>query len=251
MRITYAGIYDELVPLPEHEVVFYHSILRSRLFPEERVLITPSTTGRLAIALAKQGFYCTGVDLDPEMTAVALEKRAALPPELQARLRFVTGDMRRLGEPGPFGAIVVPERGLLCLDEDSRQEAVLGFSRRLRLAGALVFDLSKRKEAPLFCYNTEFQAPWKREHRLLVCEAVEKVGGNGHLIQHIKVLELGAGGDLIRSEHISLDLHFPAADSIGKALKRGRFTAWRLFGDLYCRQGQEEDDYEIWIANRR
>lgn len=250
MQITYAGIYDELVPLPEHEVVFYGAMLKRALTRGERVLITPSTTGRLAIALARLGFDVTGIDLDPEMTATALAKKAALPAELHRRLRFETGDMRDVKAETPFGAVIVPERGLLCLNSEARRQAIAGFSRILRLAGLLIFDLSLRKEAPLFCYQSLFPAPWAPANQIQIQEAVDRSASNGHLIQHISVMERDREGRDIQSKEIELSLHFPDDGEIGRTLKHCRFSSWKLYGDFYCRMNQQADDYEIWVANR-
>ncbi|MET0273030.1 MAG: class I SAM-dependent methyltransferase [Phenylobacterium sp.] len=60
------------------------------------VLELGAGTGRVAFALAERGFTVTGVDLAASMLTQAQAKRAALPPEVAARVELRRGDMTAL-----------------------------------------------------------------------------------------------------------------------------------------------------------
>lgn len=75
--------------------------------PAGPVLDVGCGSGDLAISLAKRGHHVLGVDFVEEAVEQALQKRAALPPDVSVRLRFRASDALRpsLLEPS-FGAVV-------------------------------------------------------------------------------------------------------------------------------------------------
>lgn len=76
--------------------------------PHGRVLELGAGSGRVAQALAERGFHVTGVDLSAAMLAKAQARRAALAPEVAARIALKRGDMAALDLRETFDAVLCP-----------------------------------------------------------------------------------------------------------------------------------------------
>src|SRR5829696_8296423 len=106
-------IYDVLsaaiAPTSSHEgdVPFFRRLAGERGGP---ILEIGSGTGRVAAALAADGFEVVGVDRSRAMLRLAEERRAALPPAVASRLTFREGDMTALTLGRTFALIVAPSR---------------------------------------------------------------------------------------------------------------------------------------------
>ncbi len=95
---SYAQYYDFLYRDKDYggETEFIRGVLQ-RVFPTARtVLELGCGTGGHAEHLAKAGFRIHGVDLSSDMLAQAEDRRSGLSPELQSRLKFDKGDIRKL-----------------------------------------------------------------------------------------------------------------------------------------------------------
>ena len=75
-------------------------------------------TGRVALALASEGFRVTGLDLSQQMLDVFHEKLAAK-PELSDRISLVHGSMADFTFDNKFSMIIAPFRAFQCLTDDS------------------------------------------------------------------------------------------------------------------------------------
>lgn len=108
------------------DIPYYVSVAQQAPGP---ILELACGTGRLTIPMAETGRPVTGVDIAPGMLAQASKKCAALPPEQQANLRFVAGDMRnvRLGE--RFEAVILAFNTLMHMTEDEDLRATLETAR--------------------------------------------------------------------------------------------------------------------------
>lgn len=73
-----------------------------------RVLELGAGSGRVAQALAERGLSVVGVDLSAAMLARAAARRAALPPEVAARVELKRGDMTALELKQVFDAVICP-----------------------------------------------------------------------------------------------------------------------------------------------
>jgi SAM-dependent methyltransferase len=92
-------------------------------------------TGRYALTLARQGYRVTGLDLSPELIAVARQRPGA------TMVRFVVGDLTHPAPGSPHAAVLC--RGVLndFLDDQSRRDAFVAFARALRTGGVLLLDV--------------------------------------------------------------------------------------------------------------
>jgi SAM-dependent methyltransferase len=104
-------------------------------------------TGRVTIALARLGYYVTGLDTAPRMLAKAERKRAAQPPDVAARLQFVRGDMRDFGDGDELDMVFVAFNSYLLLpDAAARARCLRSALRRLRPGGTFAVDVFAANE---------------------------------------------------------------------------------------------------------
>jgi SAM-dependent methyltransferase len=106
----------------DEDVRFYVELVR-RLRPA-RVLELAAGSGRVTIPLAQsvagQHVDIVGLELADAMLEEAERKRRELPPEAQARVRFVQGDLRAWSDAEPFDLVITPcgtMSHLLTIDE--------------------------------------------------------------------------------------------------------------------------------------
>lgn len=135
-----AGIYDH-VPLYDErpDVAFYIERARESGGP---VLELGCGTGRVLIPTARAGCHTTGLDLSPAMMAVCARRMLQEPPEVQARVRLVQGDMRSFDLGQSFALVTIPFRPFQHLTTVEDQVACLtSIHRHLLPGGRLVLDL--------------------------------------------------------------------------------------------------------------
>ncbi|HZE37400.1 MAG TPA: class I SAM-dependent methyltransferase [Stackebrandtia sp.] len=101
-------------------------------------------SGRIAVALARNGFRVCGVDLSAgmlERCAAALERETV---EVRRRVRLVRQDITELTlEPRGFGMAICGFNSLLCVaDFEAQRRALRSIAARLRVGGTLVLDLA-------------------------------------------------------------------------------------------------------------
>jgi SAM-dependent methyltransferase len=124
---------------PNADVAFFRRLAVERGGP---VLEIGSGTGRVAAALAADGFEVVGVDRSPAMLRLAEERRAALPAAVASRLSFLEGDMTALDLGRRFALIVAPSRVFqFALTSDAQRAALAALRAHLEPRGQLVLDL--------------------------------------------------------------------------------------------------------------
>ena len=99
-------------------------------------------TGRVAAALAEAGHEVVGVDTSEAMLRRAHARRAALPPDVAARLTFRQGDMTSLDLGRRFPLIITPSRVFqFALTPAAQRAALRALGGHLEPGGRLVLDL--------------------------------------------------------------------------------------------------------------
>jgi SAM-dependent methyltransferase len=135
-----AELYDYVVPYRERaDVGFFVQAAREA---SGAVLELGCGTGRVLLPTARAGIEITGLDLSPSMLAVCRERLKAEPPEVQARVRLVAGDMRRFELGQTFSLVTLPFRPFQHLTMVEDQLACLGcIHRHLAEGGKLILDI--------------------------------------------------------------------------------------------------------------
>jgi SAM-dependent methyltransferase len=104
-------------------------------------------TGRVMLALAREGFTVVGVDYSEAMLARG-ERALAAAPDLKSLVTFVKGDVLTAALTGPFKMIIVPYNGFMHFNTQAQQIAALRrFHALLDDDGLLVLDLPNAGEA--------------------------------------------------------------------------------------------------------
>ena len=87
-----AEFYDHLIPYSTRgDVAFFVEMAQAS---GGQVLEIGCGTGRVLIPTARAGIEIVGLDLSPHMLSICRENLAQEPPEVQARVQLIEGDMR-------------------------------------------------------------------------------------------------------------------------------------------------------------
>lgn len=148
-----ADLYDYVVP--------YHSRPDVAFFVEAAaaaaggsVLEVGCGTGRILIPTARAGMTITGFDLSTHMLAICRERMLDEPPEVQARVDLVEGDMRSFDLGRKFALITLPFRPFQHLTTVEDQLSCLQtLYRHLQPDGKLILDLFNPSLAGLTVEN--------------------------------------------------------------------------------------------------
>jgi SAM-dependent methyltransferase len=175
-----AEYYDEspMVRARMQDVAFYVDAVREY---GEPVLELGCGTGRVTLALAREGYRVTGLDASGRMLSRCERKLARSPAEVRQRVKLVQGDMTRFDLGEKFQTIIIPFRPLQHLLEVEEQLACLESVRsHLRAegpgqgerAGKLILDVfqtdAERMHDPVFHREaavTEYSTPDGRRVR--------------------------------------------------------------------------------------
>jgi SAM-dependent methyltransferase len=121
------------------------------------VLELGSGSGRMSLALSDAKRRLTGIELDPELLALAKRNLRALPAANRNALRFVAGDMRNFEFSERFERVLLPYNALYCLL--SRRAALACFRaahRALAVGGQFILDVWNA--GPFLSHSAKSQA---------------------------------------------------------------------------------------------
>ena len=136
----YTLFYDDSVPEDywEGEVDFYRNLLaQSPLVKAHRVLELAFGTGRVSLALAKEGFHITGLDLSPEMVEKARTKSVGMP-----KVQWIHGDMRSFELGTQYGCVLIPAHSFhFMITPEDQLQCLAQIQKHLVPGGLLVIHL--------------------------------------------------------------------------------------------------------------
>jgi SAM-dependent methyltransferase len=136
----YARFYDWTYEGVTEDIPFYLKAARDFGSP---LLELACGTGRLTIPLAQAGFTITGLDLSPEMLAIARRKLDREPPEVRARIQLVEADMCHFSLEDRFGLAFIPQSSLFHVHADEARVSCLSrMHEHLAPGGAAIVDLT-------------------------------------------------------------------------------------------------------------
>jgi ubiquinone/menaquinone biosynthesis C-methylase UbiE len=99
-------------------------------------------TGRVAVPLARAGVYMVGIDTSEKMLAIAREKLAKEPPEVQERVNFLNADMRSFKLEERFGLCIIPFSTFLhMLTVKDQEDTLRTIHRHLQPEGLLIISV--------------------------------------------------------------------------------------------------------------
>lgn len=245
--------YDELVD----DIPFYRDLA---VAAGGSVLELGAGTGRVLIPVAAAGVEIVGLDQSPAMLAVAREKVAGLPPEVQARINLVEGDMRSfdLGE-ARFSLVYIPFRAFLhMLTVEDQLSALAAIWRSLRPGGRLAlafFDprldlIAARTTARATTPFIERVTPLLDGARVVQWAAPRYDPLRQLLDAEFIYDRLDADGRLVERVHRHLTLRWIYRYEAEHLFARAGFAIEALYGGFDGRPFESEGDEQVWVLRR-
>jgi SAM-dependent methyltransferase len=135
---TYAWAYDFIIDPPNPDVCdgIAKRYSERGVFPDARILDAGCGSGAYAVELARRGYRVSGIDISPELIAIACTK--AIDVE---KVEFEVGNFLALSGTATCDGLLC--RGVLndLVTESERMQAFPTFARLLRPKGVLLFDV--------------------------------------------------------------------------------------------------------------
>ncbi len=134
-----AALYDYEYRRRRADVTFYRELAREHPGP---ILELGAGSGRVTVALARDGHDVVAIDQSPAMLARLRSRVEALPPATKARVKIVPGDLRSLAVPGTVGLVLAAVNTLEHLY--TRGEVAACFAcvdKQLSPGGTFAFDV--------------------------------------------------------------------------------------------------------------
>jgi ubiquinone/menaquinone biosynthesis C-methylase UbiE len=248
-----ADFYDAspLVATRTQDRDFYLSAARNFGSP---ILELGCGTGRIAAPLAQAGNRVTGLDISEKMLERAAQKRAALNPVEQQRLRLIQGDMTNFDLQEYFPLIIVPFRPFQHLLNIPEQLACLACARRhLERNGRLILDFfqtdAARMHDPDFLKEhaiAEYEMSGGRRvrlterttafHRAVQCNDVEMT------------FEVTAPGGEKTRNTFAFTIRYFFRYEVEHLLARAGFRVLELFGDFNGSPLRDDSPEMIFVA---
>lgn len=136
-----ARLYDDQNADVTEDLPFWAMIASRYAKLDRPILEMGAGTGRVSLALADLGYLVKGLDLSPDMLALAERKALDLDPESRGRLEFLRGDIRSYSEQeGQYPLIIFPYNSITHLTTNQEIDDCLGNTwRMLEAGGRFVF----------------------------------------------------------------------------------------------------------------
>lgn len=254
-------VYAELAELYDHlfrglagERHFYVSTARESGSP---VLELGCGTGRITFPIAESGLDVVGLDLVPEMLAVARRKLAGLSPDVQARVQLVEGDMRGFDLDQRFRLVAIPFRAFLhVLTVADQRQCLECIRRHLTDDGRLVFNVFDPRHDIIAAHATPLGSALKKmadvtppgaERRYVLWDS-RTYDPTAQLIEQDHVLdEVDEEGLVVSRSYSSMTLRYLHRFETQHLLDACGFEVEALYGDFKrgpFRAGGEQ----IWVA---
>jgi SAM-dependent methyltransferase len=252
-----AELYDLQVPDWPGEIAFYRELASQAAAAGGAVLEVACGTGRVAVRLAQDGARLVGLDISPEMLAVARAKSDGM-----ANVRWALGDMRsfELGE--IFALVIIPGHAFQHMGTVRDQVACLECIRRhLATEGRLVLHLDHQDfgwlgglctgQSGVFGSPSEVVDP-ATGHRVHTARAWSYEPATQAAILMLAWEEIGPDGEILdRWQTGPIRLHCTFRFEVAHLLARVGFEVEALFGDFSQGELRGSSSEMIWVARRR
>lgn len=243
----FAELYDLFYADFEEDIAMYLGFAGRIAGP---ILEVGSGTGRVALALAEEGYTVVGLELSEAMRAIAQHK--ADRAQRTDRVTFVVGDMRRFALDQHFGLIIVPLNTFLHnLTLDDQLATLVCFKKHLRPGGLLVLD----------CFNPD-PAQVADDGRLIVQRSVidrdtgqaallllSRTTDWGQQLQEITYLvDRSDQNGIVRRAVLHTSFRFILRHEMQLVLKRGGFDLKDVYGSYELEPFATGSDKLIAVA---
>lgn len=256
-REFYAETYVASVPDWIGEIEFYREMAVQAHENGGRVLELACGTGRVAIRLGHLGVDVVGVDLSPEMLAVAERNSVCV-----ANLRWVQGDMRDFDLDERFGLVIIPGHAFQNLLSSQDQFDCLACVRRhLNPGSRLVVHLDHQsidwlgalcgERGGVFKPAEEFQHP-ESGMQVRTWRAWSYEPATQTAIAETRWELIGEDGEMVeRHETGPVRLHCVFRFEMEHLLRRAGFEVEALYGDFKRQPLQDDSPEMVWVAGLR
>jgi SAM-dependent methyltransferase len=211
-------------------------------------------TGRLLIPLARAGYAVTGVDLSPEMLAIARAKRAAA--DLAERVTLIEGDYATAALGGPYRfAFCVMNTFLHLLTIEDQAAALRHWRQHLAPRGLLLLDLFHPDHRQLA--ELDGRLVWDKTWRdpasgATVMKFVACTGDLARQLLHVTmVYDETAPDGVLRRTVGSYDIHYMGRFEAELLLERAGYVLEAVYGGWDLSPFEGNCDRLILVARRR
>jgi len=214
-------------------------------------------TGRITIPTAYRGIEVVGIDISPDMLAIAKRKVAELDQDIADKIMLFEGDMRDFKIERKFDLVTIPFRAFICLTTVEDQKATLrNAHRHLNPGGRLIlnfFDPDLREVLDHHDRMASVQRLMNRFKHPVTGNPVKEWSTWDYNITEQTISELrnfveyGADGSILKSTFFSFKLRYILRWEMHHLLELCGFKVEELYGDFNrgpFRAGGEQ----IWIA---
>lgn len=253
----YAQLYDIQVPDWPGEVDFYIEMVARSPLKDKGVLEVACGTGRITLRLAKEGVDITGLDLSPELLAVAREKSTGL-----SNIHWVQGDMRTFELGRKFDCVIMPGHSFQFMNTSDEQVQCLGqIKRHLVEDGLLIIHLDHqdhgwlgglpRNDAPIYEKGRTLTHPVTgRKYRQSFAWTLEPSTQTATIRSNWE--EVNENGDEIQVYAMEpRRLHCVFRFEMEHLLRRSGFSIEAVYGDFFKNELNDTSSEMIWVAREQ
>jgi SAM-dependent methyltransferase len=216
-------------------------------------------TGRVSWPIARAGVEIVGLDIGSGMLRAAEAKRGREPYEVNARVRFVRGDMTAFSLGETFALAIVPFRALQALLTPEAQRSSLTCIRRhLRPDGRLIIDVFDPRLEWILPDRTVPALPDRPNvthpvtGNTVTVEVLDRANDplRQLLRERWRFTELGSAGEILRREEEILELRWTYRYEMRYLLELCGFVVEGEFAD-FSEAPPAYGREQIWVASRR
>jgi SAM-dependent methyltransferase len=215
-------------------------------------------TGRVALAVAREGIPVVGIDACPEMLAV-LRRKLGAEPELP--VRAVEADMRSfdVSDRGPFALALCPARAFLHLLTVEDQLGCLASVRRHLRDGGLFAGNLFHPDVGLISRGLGGEGAGHAEEEFIDPDSGRRVivscrswydPPRQHIRTRFRAEEVSAEGEIVETRIRELTLCWIGPRELEHLLARAGFELVSLAGDFAGTPFPEAAEELVWVARK-
>ena len=216
-------------------------------------------TGRITFPIAEAGVEVVGVELSPDMLAVAERKVKTIPADIARKITLVQGDMRDFQLDRKFDLVLIPFRAFICLmTVEDQKQALQNVMKHLSPNGRLILNF----------YDPDLREILDQNERLsnvqqLMNSFVHPVSGHQvkewstwdcniteQIIEEFRnYVEYDSDGSILKSTLVTLRVRYIFRWEMHHLLELCGFNVDALYGD-FNRNAFRARGEQIWVASR-